>query len=69
MRGYEDRIFDFQHVKTIRSLGTAIMNDAITFNDAQEEQIQLKYAIDNFNAFTRPKDQNKNDKKNFLLEE
>ena len=38
------------------------MNGTITLNDAQEEQIQLKYTIDNFSSSTRPKNQNQDEK-------
>ena len=37
------------------------MNGTITSNDVQEEQIQLKYAINNFSSSTKPKKQNKKD--------
>lgn len=42
------------------------MNGTITLNDAQEDQI-LKYTIDNFSSYTRPKVQNKEDEKKILL--
>ena len=38
------------------------MNGTITLNDAQEEQMQLKYTIDNFSSSTRPKNQNQDEK-------
>ena len=41
------------------------MNGTITLNDAQEDQI-LKYTIDNFSSYTRPKVQNKKDEKKNL---
>ena len=43
------------------------MNGAITLNDAQEEQIQLKYTIGNFSISTRLKSQNEKDEKDFNL--
>ena len=35
------------------------MNGVITLNDAEKEQIQLRYATDNFSSSTKANDQNK----------
>ena len=37
------------------------MNGTIALNDVQEEQIQLKRAINNFSSSTKPRKQNKKD--------
>ena len=44
-----------------------MMNDTITLNHTQKEQIQLKYAIDNFASSTKPKNQSKKDAKDIAF--
>lgn len=43
---------DLQKIKTLRYFGKDILNGAITLNDAQEVQIQLKYRIYDFGNYT-----------------
>lgn len=43
------------------------MNGTITINDAQEKQIQWKYAINKLSSSTKPKDQNEKDQRDLTL--
>ena len=63
----KDRIFDFSNFKSIQSFTRDTMNGTNTLNNAQEEKMQLKYTLDNFNSSTRPIKQNKKGEKDHTL--
>lgn len=56
----------FEQFKTTPSFVRDTMNVTITLNDAQEEQIQLKFKIDNFSSSIRPKFRIKKMKKSYF---
>ena len=58
-------MFGFQHVKMMRSLGRD--KKGTILNNAQDEQIRLKSAMDKLSSTTRTKNQNKKNVKKILF--
>ena len=58
-----DKAYDFQNFKTIRSFGREIYHNNLSLDDASKFQIILKDDIDIFNEFTKPKESLKKEKK------
>ena len=44
----QENIYDFQKFKTMESLGVGILNGIITLDDAVNNQVNLKHAINKF---------------------
>ena len=58
-----DKTYDFQNFKTIRSFGRKIYNNYLLLDDALEKQIRLKDDIDTFKESTKQKESIKKEKR------
>ena len=58
-----DKTYDFQNFKTIRSFGRKIYNNYLLLDDALEKQIRLKDDIDTFKESAKQKESVKKEKR------
>ena len=59
--------YDFSNFKTIRTFGRNIYEDAISLEEANEDQSDLVNEIKKFSNKTRPQNDDKNEKKKLFL--